>query len=277
MTTTSATPDLVASTLAEFSGRTWSMLVDGELIDGVRHVDVVDPATGHAFASAPVADENQVEQAVAAARRAFPSWRDVPVEERARVVLAIADAVEARAEEIACLITLEIGKVLTEARMEVADAVAFTRHFATWRDEEKVLRDDDRSYIIQRHRPLGVIAAIVPWNFPFLQTMYKLAPALITGNTVVVKPAPTSPLNAMWLAELIAGIAPPGVVNIIGDDGAVGPQLTAHPDVAKVSFAGSTAVGKAVLQSSTDTVKKVTLELGGNDALIVLDDVDVVT
>ena len=253
----------------------YRQLIDGNLIDGARTVEVVDPALATAFAEAPVADETQVLAAVAAAKRSFPGWSAKSYEERGSVLSRVADAIEGRAEEIARLVVREQGKPLADSRGDVEVAIAFTRYFAGWRPSREVLRDDDSAYIELVRKPIGVVAAILPWNFPFFQAMYKIAPALLTGNTVVCKPSPTTPLNALLLGELLATLVPSGVVNILGDDGLVGPMLTAHPEVAKVSFTGSTVNGKRVMASAADSLKRLTLELGGNDAAIVLADADV--
>lgn len=265
----------IAAETASYARREYRMLINGKLVAGETSAEIKDPATGLLVGIAPIPSAAQVDEAVAAASAAFPAWSATPIEERARIVLSIVDAIEARLEEIARLVTLEQGKMIAESRGDIGASVAFGRWFAAWRPEEPVLHEDSRTRVVERRRPLGVVAAIVPWNFPFHQAFYKIAPALMAGNTVVLKPAPTTPLNAMLLGELLADLVPAGVVNIVGDAGETGPLLTAHPDVAKVSFTGSTPVGKAIMRSAADTLKRLTLELGGNDALIVLDDVDV--
>jgi acyl-CoA reductase-like NAD-dependent aldehyde dehydrogenase len=259
----------------DFGSHTFRMLINGELVAGGRRHDVINPATEQSVALSPVAGPELVEEAVQSAKRAFPNWSSRPVEDRAAALTVIADAVEARADEFARVITLEQGKPLPLARGDVDSAVLFTRYFAGLRPGPEVIRDDDEARIEIHRRALGVVAAILPWNFPFFQAMYKIAPALLMGNTLVVKPAPTTPLNTLLLGELVCEILPPGVLNVVGDDGSVGPMITGHPDIAKVSFTGSTAVGKAVMRSGADTLKRITLELGGNDAAIVLDDADV--
>lgn len=254
----------------------FAQLVDGRMVPGASRTEVIDPATGRGFAYAPVADAGQVDQAVAAAARAFPAWSATDHDERAAVLHRLADAIEARAEEIARLVVREQGKPITESRADVEFSRIWLRHVADWRPDREILRDDDEAFVEIVRRPLGVVAAIVPWNFPFFQTVYKLGPALMTGNTVVVKPAPTTPLNAMLLGEMLCDLVPAGVVNVVGDAGAAGPQLTAHPDVAKISFTGSTASGRAVMAAAAPTLKRVTLELGGNDSAVVLADADVI-
>lgn len=251
------------------------MLINGELVSTSATVTVINPATEQPIAHSPVAGEQQVNDAVAAAEDAFPSWSRSPIEVRRASLRAIADAIEANAEEFARLTTLEQGKPLADARGDVEAAISFTRHFAEFPLDPEVLRDDETAHVELQRTPLGVVAAILPWNFPFFQAMYKIAPALITGNTLVVKPAPTTPLNTLRLGEVIADLLPAGVLNIVGDGGDVGPILTAHPSVKKVSFTGSTAVGRQVVRASADTLKRVTLELGGNDSAIVLEDCDI--
>lgn len=255
--------------------REFRQLIGGQLVEGATTVPVIDPATGRAIAAAPVADAAQTDAAVAAAKAAFAAWRDTPWAERAALLVALADAIDARRDEIARLIVLEVGKPLAAAAADVDYALTWAREVADMTLAPEVTRDDDEAYVEIRRVPVGVVAAIIPWNFPFFQLVYKAVPALLTGNTVVVKPAPTTPLNAMLFGELAAGIFPPGVVNVVGDAGAVGPQLTGHPDVRKVSFTGSTAAGRKVMASGATTLKRIVLELGGNDAAIVMPDASI--
>ncbi|MCJ2033966.1 aldehyde dehydrogenase family protein [Methylobacterium sp. J-068] len=259
----------------DLSGRPFRQLIDGQLVAGASEVPVVDPATEEIIAKAPVADRNQLEQAVAAAKSAFQTWRNVGHERRVEAIRKIADAVAARREEIARATTLEVGKPITAARMDVDLALLWARQVAEVSLEPEILQDDEQAYITMHRRPIGVVAAIIPWNFPFFQTVYKVIPAILTGNTVVVKPSPTTPLNAMILGEILQDVLPAGVVNIIGDNGHIGPLLAEHPDIGKVSFTGSTVAGRKVMASAAPTLKRVVLELGGNDAAIVLEDADV--
>jgi acyl-CoA reductase-like NAD-dependent aldehyde dehydrogenase len=164
---------------------------------------------------------------------------------------------------------------LAHAQFEVLGSVETIRALAAMDLPIKVLRQNEHERIVQQHVPLGVVAAITPWNFPLILLMMKVAPALLAGNTVVAKPAPTTPLTTLLFGELSCEFLPPGVLNIIVDQNDLGGLLTQHPDVAKVSFTGSTATGKKVMASVSSTIKRLTLELGGNDAAIVLDDVDV--
>ncbi len=158
--------------------------------------------------------------------------------------------------------------------MEVMGAAFTLRAFAAMRLEPVLLKDDEKGKIVELRKPLGVVGAITPWNFPLMLLMNKLGPALMAGNTVVAKPAPTTPLTSLLFGALCADILPPGVVNILCDDNDLGPAMTSHPDIAKISFTGSTETGKKVMQAAAATLKRVTLELGGNDAAIVLDDAD---
>lgn len=254
--------------------REYRMVVDGALIAGTDSFDVINPATGEAFATCPRADTAILDDAVAAAKRAFPAWAGQPVEARAALVVRLADALEARAGEFASLLTAEQGKPLDQAMYEIMGSVFTLRAFAAMRIEPRTLPGRPGQTVIEHRTPLGVVAAITPWNFPVILVMNKLGPALVTGNTMVIKPAPTTPLTTLLFGELCAGILPPGVVNVIADRNDLGAQLTGHPDVAKVAFTGSTATGKKVMATAAAGVKRVTLELGGNDAAIVLDDVD---
>ncbi|MEC3908977.1 aldehyde dehydrogenase family protein [Sphingobium sp. CR2-8] len=252
----------------------YRMLIDGELVAGASAFDVVNPATAEAFASCPKADEALAERAIASAKKAQPGWAAMPVDERAALTNKLADALEARIGEFASLLTAEQGKPLDQASYEIMGSVFTLRAFAAMRTEPKVLKEEGGNKVIEHRTPLGVVAAITPWNFPVILLMNKLGPALVTGNTMVAKPAPTTPLTTLLFGELAQSILPAGVLNIICDQNELGPLLTGHPDIAKVAFTGSTATGKKVMASSASTVKRVTLELGGNDAAIVLDDVD---
>ncbi|HEX7750925.1 MAG TPA: aldehyde dehydrogenase family protein [Novosphingobium sp.] len=254
--------------------RTFTLLIDGKASVGASSFDVVNPATGQAFAQCPKADAALLDRAVAAAKAAFPAWAARPIDERAALVSALADALEARTAEFAALLTREQGKPLPQATSEVMGTIQTLRAFSGMRPDLRTLKETEGNRVVEHRTPLGVVAAITPWNFPLVLVANKLGPALVTGNTMVLKPAPTTPLTTLLFGELCGEILPPGVVNVICDENDLGARLTAHPDVAKVAFTGSTATGRKVLGSSADTLKRVTLELGGNDAAIVLDDVE---
>ena len=253
----------------------FKLLINGRRTAGAASLDVVNPATGKVLVSCARADKAQLDAAVAAAKNAFASWSVTPIESRRQMLIKIADALEARSAEFAKLLTQEQGKPLAHAAGEIGGAIAMIRAFAAMDLPVTVLRDNDRERIVQQHAPLGVVAAITPWNFPMILLMIKVAPALLAGNTVVAKPAPTTPLTTLLFGEMSADILPPGVLNVIVDQNDLGGHLTQHPDIAKVAFTGSTATGKKVMASVAATIKRLTLELGGNDAAIVLDDVNV--
>lgn len=252
----------------------YKMLIGGELVAGDTFIEVINPATEIVVAPCPVANEEQLDQAVAAAQAAFKSWSKTTYKERGELLKKLSAVVEANAEELALLLTQEQGKPLARARDEVMFAQLFVNHYSESRLPVEVLLDDDNQRVEISRKPLGVVAGICPWNFPLLITLYKIAPALIVGNTVIIKPAPSTPLSSLKLGEMIKDIFPPGVINIISDNNNLGPAITSHPGIAKVSFTGSTATGKRIMASGADTLKRLTLELGGNDAAIVLDDVD---
>ena len=252
----------------------YTLLIDGKQVPGAQTMDVINPATEEVLAQCPRASEAQLNEAVAAAKRAFDGWQQTPIAERKAVIGAMADAIEANAAELAQILTQEQGKPLPDATGEVYGTAAFFRYFTSLDLPVDVLEDSDNRRVEAHHKPLGVVGAIVPWNFPLILMAFKLPPALIAGNTIVLKPAPTTPLATLRLGQLIAELAPPGVVNIITDANDLGAPLTAHPDVRKVSFTGSTATGAKVMAGAAGLIKRITLELGGNDAGVVLDDVD---
>lgn len=253
---------------------TYHLLINGELVAGDQTMDVVNPATEEKLADCPRASEAQLNQAVAAAQAAFGSWRNVPIDERKAVVGRIADAIEANATELAQILTQEQGKPIGDATGEVYGMAAFCRYFMSLDLPVETLDDSSGRKVEAHRKPLGVVGAIVPWNFPLILMAFKLPPALIAGNTIVVKPAPTTPLSTLKIAELIRDIVPSGVVNFITDANDLGAALTAHPDVRKVSFTGSTGTGSKVMAGAAGLLKRITLELGGNDAGVVLDDAD---
>ncbi len=254
---------------------TYEMLINGNLVAGESTLDVINPASGQVFASCARANEAQLEEAVAAAKKAFQPWAASGFENRREKIVAIADAMTARIDEFSRLLTQEQGKPLLQAQSEMGGAIAVLQAFSEMKTPLVTLKESANERIVRQRVPLGVIAAITPWNFPMLLMMMKVGPALITGNTVIAKPAATTPLTTLLFGEMAASILPPGVLNVIVDQNDLGAKLTEHPDVAKISFTGSTATGKRVMQSASGSLKRLTLELGGNDAAIVLDDVNV--
>lgn len=255
--------------------KTFKLLINGQFVDGAAGTaGVVNPATEEVFADCPIASEAQLNEAVAAAKAAFPAWSKKPIEARAQLIDRLADTLMERKDDFARLLTQEQGKPLDQAGYEILASVFTLKGFIGMRLEPKILRETAENRVIEYRAPLGVVGAITPWNFPVILLMNKLGPALLAGNTIVSKPAPTTPLTTLLFAELANEILPPGVFNVICDRNDLGPALTSHPDVAKIAFTGSTATGKKVMASASGGVKRVTLELGGNDAAIVLDDVE---
>lgn len=254
----------------------FSLLVAGRLVAGDEPaVPVLNPATEKPVAEAPAASRKQVDEAISAASHAFEEWRRVPFEVRREHVCAIADTIAEHAGELARILALETGKPPAAARAEVDSTVAYFRYFTTLTLEPELIEDSDVRRVEIHREPLGVVAAIIPWNFPLLLLAFKLPPALVTGNTVIVKPATTTPLATLHLGRLLAEKLPAGVLNILSGDDDLGPRITSHPGIRKISFTGSTQTGKKVMASAAANLARVTLELGGNDPAIVLNDVDV--
>lgn len=253
----------------------YNLLINGKLVEGETTLDVINPATGDVFTNVAKASPAQANEAISAAKQAFTTWSKTCIEERKSKVLQLADALHDNRSELARILTHEQGKPIAEAEGEIDWAEGYLRHYTTLTLDPKVIQDDDDLYVELRRNPLGVVVGIMPWNFPILVAIWKLGPALIAGNTIVLKPAPTTPVATLKMAELSQKIFPDGVVNIIADDNDLGAILTSHPDVAKVTFTGSSATGQKVMASSAATLKRLTLELGGNDPCIVLDDVNI--
>lgn len=252
----------------------YRLLINGELVAGDDVIDVENPATEELLARAPRASRAQLDRAVAAARDAFPAWSALDIEKRREALRTVADIIADNAAELAGIITAEQGKPLREARREVGGTVGFFRYASALEWPDRSFVDNDGRDIHVLRTALGPVAAIIPWNFPLLTISFKVPFALLAGNTVIVKPAPTTPLATLRLGELLAEALPPGVLNIITDDNDLGDALTSHPDIRKVSFTGSTATGQLVMANAVSTLKRLTLELGGNDCAIVLDDAD---
>ena len=250
----------------------FNLLIDGKMVPGDQTMAVLNPATEEVLAQCPRASKSQLDTAVAAAKAAFPAWAATPIEERRRLVGKMADVIEANSGELARLLTAEQGKPLADATGEVLGMAAFFRYLSSLDLPMKVIEDSGDRRVEAYRRPLG--GAIIPWNYPLLILSFKLPSALLAGNTLVVKPAPTTPLATLKFAELVKDVLPKGVLNVITDANDLGDFMTKHPDIRKISFTGSTATGQKVMASAAATLKRITLELGGNDASIVLDDVD---
>lgn len=250
------------------------LIIDGKTVPGDATLDVINPATEDLAGTCSRASEAQLDAAVDAAERALPGWSATPIEERRKALNAVADIVMANAAEIGAILTSEQGKPLSEGVSEAYGFGFFTKHFANMDLPVEVLEDSDARRVEAHRTPLGVVAAIIPWNFPVVLLGFKFGPALLAGNTLVVKPAPTTPLSTLRLAELIKDALPPGVFNVIADANDLGSKISAHPRIRKVAFTGSTATGAKVMANAAETLKRITLEMGGNDAGLVLGDVD---
>lgn len=253
----------------------YSMTIAGKAVDSTGVITVVNPATGAPLATAPDCSTEQLDEAVSSARAAYPGWRKTPDAERGQVLKAAAGVLVANADELMRLLTSEQGKPHDEAMFEVMAAAYWLSSLADMAIPVEVNEDTAERRSETRHVPVGVVAGISPWNFPVLLSFWKIAPALRAGNTMILKPSPFTPLTMLRIGELLRGVIPDGVLNIITGGDALGPKVTAHPGIDKVSFTGSTATGKRVMASAATDLKRVTLELGGNDAAIVLPDVDV--
>ncbi|ABS62646.1 aldehyde dehydrogenase [Parvibaculum lavamentivorans DS-1] len=250
------------------------MTIDGTAVASEATIDVVNPATGKPFAFAPDCSKAQLDAAVAAAGSAFKNWRRTPIAERQAMVAKAGDLLVAHADEMARLFTREQGRPVELAKREIVGAGMWMTAVAEMTPPVHVSEDSDKQFIETRYVPLGVICALAPWNFPVNLAMWKVAPALVAGNTMVLKPSPFTPLCTLKIGELFADVFPAGVFNVISGGDELGPMMTRHPGFAKISFTGSTATGKRVMESAARDLKRVTLELGGNDAAIVLPDVD---
>jgi acyl-CoA reductase-like NAD-dependent aldehyde dehydrogenase len=251
------------------------MLVAGRLIEGEGSpFSVIDPATEVPFATVKAASPAQVDEAVAAAKAAFPAWAALGLAQRRAALAKIAEITKAHHEELASLLLREQGKPMPDAMFEIGATAGMFEYHGHVPNDLLAPTPVPGSEAVLHRVPLGVVAAILPWNYPLALMAFKLPGALLAGNTVVLKPAPTTPLTTLRWAALVAQALPAGVLNVLADGGEVGPLLTAHPDVRKISFTGSTATGRQVLRSSAGDLKRVTLELGGNDPAVVLPDAD---
>ncbi len=250
------------------------MLINGQMVGSDVWIDVINPATEEVFARVPHANETHLDEAVAAANAAQKTWEKTSMEERQEKLEALSAALAKNEAELARLITMEQGKPLPEAVGEVQWSAGYLAHTATLRLPNRVIQDDD-FFIETRHKPLGVVGGIIAWNFPLLLCVWKIGPALMAGNAIVLKPAPTTPIAALKLAEISSDIFPAGLVNILTDRNDLGHRMTTHPGISKIGFTGSSETGKKIMASAASGMKRVTLEMGGNDPSIVLPDVDV--
>lgn len=259
---------------------TYSMLIGGEPIVAAATLDVINPALGEPFARVQAGEASHVDQAVAAARAAFPAWSGTPDAERQRLIHALGATLEEAMPELMDLVTRETGKPLqglngVGAGMEVGGAIAWTHVTADLDLPVEVIQDDDVARVEVHRKPLGVVASITPWNWPLMIAIWHVIPALRAGNTVLIKPSELAPVATSRFVELANAILPPGVLNLVTGGPAVGAAIAAHPGVDKIVFTGSSPTGRKIMASAAGNLKRLTLELGGNDAGIVLPDVDV--
>ncbi len=258
----------------------FDMFINGKAVQSNSTFDVINPATGKVFAQCQLGDASHVEQAVSAAKAAFPAWSQTTDEERKQLLHEVAGAIEANMPELMQLVTMETGKPMgglngVGSGMEVGGSIAWTQFTAELQLPIDVIQDNEVARIEVHRKPLGVVASITPWNWPLMIAIWHVIPALRVGNTVVMKPASFTPVSTLRFVQLASEILPPGVINIITGPGSVGGLITGHPNVSKVAFTGSTPTGKRIMESASGNLTRCTLELGGNDAGIVLPDVNV--
>ena len=253
----------------------FAMTIGGESVFGKSTIAVINPANGKLVGEAPDCTAEQLDQAVVTARAAYRTWRGTAPEQRNAALKQAAAVLLENADPLMRLLTSEQGKPHDEANFEIFAAAHWLMSLAeidipTEVNEETVERRSET-----RHVPLGVAAGLAPWNFPLGLAFWKIAPALKAGNAMIIKPSPFTPLTTLKVGELLMGVFPPGLLNVVSGGDALGPWITSHPGIDKVSFTGSSHTGRLVMASAAQSLKRVTLELGGNDAAIVLPDVDV--
>jgi aldehyde dehydrogenase (NAD+) len=249
-------------------------LINGEMVETGEWLDVVNPANEEIIGQVPACGQGELDKAVAAARAAFKTWKKTPIEERRAAIMAISGAIKENADELYRLLTSEQGKPHEQAKGEIYGAAGMSAAQSTLELADVINEDSDQRLSRTRRVPVGVVGGIVPWNFPVMMAIQKIVPAMLSGCTIVLKPSPFTPLTTLRIAELIADKVPAGVVNIITGEDDLGPMITAHPDIDKITFTGSTATGKKIMEGASADLKRITLELGGNDASIVMPDAD---
>jgi acyl-CoA reductase-like NAD-dependent aldehyde dehydrogenase len=254
----------------------FTMVIGGDARPSEKTFGVINPATGDVWAQAPDCSRQQLDEAFDAAAKAYIDWR-VDEDARREALRACANVMFTSGAELSPILTQEQGKPLAHANIESLGAGVWFNYFADLEVPKEVIQDDDNAYAEVVRRPMGVVAAITPWNFPLVLASWKIAPALRAGNTIVLKPSPYTPLATLKMVELLNQVLPPGVLNVVSGGDDLGKWMTSHPVPRKISFTGSVQTGKHVASSAAPDLKRVTLELGGNDPAIVLDDVDPAT
>jgi acyl-CoA reductase-like NAD-dependent aldehyde dehydrogenase len=252
----------------------YGLIINGEKVMTSEYLEIRDPGNGEVVGECPVATKDDLDRAVNAARQAYGMWSQSSDEDRKAAVNRIADKVHEHMEELAELLTREQGKPLNGmgSRFELHGAEAWARHTGTLDLPVEVLSDDESGRVELHRKPLGVVGSITPWNFPILIAIWHIVPAIRTGNTVVIKPSPHTPLSTIRLVDILNEVLPPGVLNLVAGRDDLGQMMTEHAGIQKIVFTGSCATGKKVMQAASGNLKRVTLELGGNDAGIVLPD-----
>jgi acyl-CoA reductase-like NAD-dependent aldehyde dehydrogenase len=252
----------------------YGLIIGGEKVLTSEYLEIRDPGNGELVGECPVATKADLDRAVSAAREAFKSWGKASNGERKAAVNRIADKIHEHMEELAELLTREQGKPLNGmgSRFELHGAEAWARHTGTLELPVEVLSNDETGRVELHRKPLGVVGSILPWNFPILIAIWHFVPAIRTGNTVVIKPSPHTPLSTIRLVEILNEVLPAGVLNVVAGRDDLGQMMTEHPGIQKIVFTGSCGTGKKVMQAASSNLKRVTLELGGNDAGIVLPD-----
>lgn len=252
----------------------YAMTIAGKRVFTDASDAAINPATEKPICNFPLATRAHLDQAVASAQKAFPAWRDRPLAERQALVTKLGNLVADNQEAFIRLLITEQGKGRAGAEWEIGGSIYWLHEVAKQSLPPEVVVDKGDEQIVTRHTPIGVVGGITPWNFPLLLAVWKIAPALVAGNTMVLKPSPYTPLCTLWFGELAQSVLPPGVLNVVSGGNELGQWMTEHPGIGKIAFTGSTATGRKVMASSAANLKRLTLELGGNDPAIVLPDVD---
>ncbi|KAK1980528.1 aldehyde dehydrogenase [Colletotrichum cereale] len=250
-------------------------IIDGQRRASDSHHRCTDPRTEEPLWDAPIATLHDLEDAVAAAQKALLTWSKTTIKERSEYLSKIVHVYNAHKEELQEIIMKETGKSSLMAEIEIANTCSQTMYYTKVHLEDEVTFEDEKLKLVATHHPLGVVGAICPWNFPLILSNTKVASSLITGNCIIVKPSPFAPYSVIKSVELLIDVLPPGVVQVVNGGTDLGVAMTLHPGIAKISFTGTIATGKSIMANCARTLKRLTLEMAGNDAAIVTDDIDV--
>ncbi|KAF3903606.1 Omega-crystallin [Arthrobotrys entomopaga] len=261
--------------MSELNWNSFSNIIDGKLVNTSETRYSVNPSTGQPNLPVPVSTKDDLDAAVKSARKAFKTWSVTPWDERKNSLLEFGKAIVAEKEGFAKLLVEEQGKPLAFALREVFGAEFTIKTLCSLKLEDEVIQEEGGRTVTKRYLPIGVGGGIIPWNYPIGLMIVKVTHSVLTGNTIICKPSPFTPYTGLKLAELAQRFFPPGVVNCLSGDDNLGPWMTSHPGIDKISFTGSSATGRKVMESCSRTLKRVTLELGGKDPAIILPDVDI--